>query len=167
MLAALGLFIAGMAVLQAWPGRGFWQGRLHDGGGTLTGMIREMAQTPQPALLAGWVRGFGSFTAAHGFAVNMFAVVALAIIGTALLIGAVLPAGAAQPASAAVPGNVMDVALGQSGVVERHIQPVVPLGRGGAGRQGGVLAGRGRGGRLLLRAAVIAAVVLCLADWVL
>jgi cytochrome oxidase Cu insertion factor (SCO1/SenC/PrrC family) len=122
MLAALGLFIAGMAVLQAWPGRGFWQGRLHDGGGTLTGMIREMAQTPQPALLAGWVRGFASFTAAHGFAVNMFAVVALAIIGTALLIGAVLPA---------------------------------------------VLAGRGGGGHLLLRAAVIAAVVLCLADWVL
>jgi cytochrome oxidase Cu insertion factor (SCO1/SenC/PrrC family) len=122
MLAALGLFIAGMAVLQAWPGRGFWQGRPHDGGGTLTGMIREMAQTPQPALLAGWVRGFGSFTAAHGFAVNMFAVVALAIIGTALLIGAVLPA---------------------------------------------VLAGRGGGGRLLLRAAVIAAVLLCLADWVL
>jgi cytochrome oxidase Cu insertion factor (SCO1/SenC/PrrC family) len=122
MLAALGLFIAGMAVLQAWPGRGFWQGRLHDGGGTLTGMIREMAQTPQPALLAGWVRGFGSFTAAHGFAVNMFAVVALAIIGTALLIGAVLPA---------------------------------------------VLAGRGGVGRLLLRAAVIAAVLLCLADWVL
>jgi cytochrome oxidase Cu insertion factor (SCO1/SenC/PrrC family) len=122
MLATLGLFIAGMAVLQAWPGRGFWQGRPHDGGGTLTGMIREMAQTPQPALLAGWVRGFGSFTAAHGFAVNMFAVVALAIIGTALLIGAVLPA---------------------------------------------VLAGRGGGGRLLLRAAVIAAVLLCLADWVL
>ena len=171
MLAALGLFIAGMAVLQAWPGRGFWQGRLHDGGGTLTGMIREMAQTPQPALLDGWVRGFGSFTAAHGFAVNMFAVVALAIIGTALLIGAVLPPGAsraastAPPASAAVPGNEMDMASGQSGVVERHIQPVVPLGRGGVGRQGGVLAGRG--GRLLLRAAVIAAVLLCLADWVL
>jgi cytochrome oxidase Cu insertion factor (SCO1/SenC/PrrC family) len=121
MLAALGLFIAGMAVVQAWPGRGFWQGRLHGGGGTLTGMIREMAQTPQPALLAGWVRGFGSFTAAHGFAVNMFAVVALAIIGTALLIGAVLPPAVLPP----------------------------------------------RGGRLLLRAAVIAAVVLCLADWVL
>ena len=37
-----------------------------------------MASTPQPALLAGWVRAFGSFTAAHGFAVNLFAVIALA-----------------------------------------------------------------------------------------
>src|SRR6266536_3195191 len=29
ILAGTGLFLAGMAVLQAWPGRGFWQGRLH------------------------------------------------------------------------------------------------------------------------------------------
>ena len=28
-LAGLGLFLAGMAVLQAWPGRGFWQGISH------------------------------------------------------------------------------------------------------------------------------------------
>ena len=26
MLAGFGLFLVGMAVLQAWPGRGFWQG---------------------------------------------------------------------------------------------------------------------------------------------
>ena len=26
VLAGLGLFLVGMAVLQAWPGRGFWQG---------------------------------------------------------------------------------------------------------------------------------------------
>jgi hypothetical protein len=74
----MGLFFTGMAVLQAWPGRGFWQGRLHGGPGTLTDMIQSMAQTPQPAVLVGWVRGFGAFTAAHGFAVNLFAVVALA-----------------------------------------------------------------------------------------
>ena len=27
ILAAFGLFFIGMAVLQAWPGRGFWQGQ--------------------------------------------------------------------------------------------------------------------------------------------
>ncbi len=91
MLGVLGLFFTGMAVLQAWPGRGFWQGRLGHGPGTLTDMIQSMAQTPQPAFLADWVGGFGSFTAAHGFAVNMFAVVALALIGSALLAGAALP----------------------------------------------------------------------------
>jgi cytochrome oxidase Cu insertion factor (SCO1/SenC/PrrC family) len=87
VLAVIGVFFAGMAVLQAWPGRGFWQGQLHSGPGTLTGMIQDMARTPQPAFLAGLVRGFGSFTAAHGFGVNLFAVVALAAIGVALLTG--------------------------------------------------------------------------------
>ena len=107
MLAALGLFLAGMAVLQAWPGRGFWQGRLAAGPGTLTGMIREMAQTPQPRLLAGWVRWFGSLTAAHGFAVNMFAVVALALIAAALLTGAALPGGPVLMIRLAIGGAVL------------------------------------------------------------
>ncbi|MFY9933286.1 MAG: hypothetical protein WAK82_35305, partial [Streptosporangiaceae bacterium] len=84
-LSVLGAFFLGMAVLQAWPGRGFWQGTLHGSSGTLTGMIRSMATTPQPAVLAGWVSSFASFTAAHGFAVNLFAVIALAAIGTGLL----------------------------------------------------------------------------------
>src|ERR1700744_1921153 len=81
ILSVLGIFLLGMAVLQAWPGRGFWQGR----GGTLTGMVRSMAATPQPAVLAGWVRSFASLTAAHGFAMNLFAVAALAVVGAGLL----------------------------------------------------------------------------------
>ena len=84
-LAVLGTFFLGMAVLQAWPGRGFWQGTLHGSSGTLTGMVRSMATTPQPALFAGWVSSFASFTAAHGFAVNLFAVTALAAVGAGLL----------------------------------------------------------------------------------
>ena len=112
ILAVLGAFFIGMAVLQAWPGRGFWQGTPHGHSGTLAGMVRSMATTPQPALFAAWVRGFASFTAAHGFAVNLFAVIALAAVGAGLA-----AAGAGQPT--------------------------------------------------LLRLTVIAAVVLCLADWVL
>jgi cytochrome oxidase Cu insertion factor (SCO1/SenC/PrrC family) len=81
ILSVLGVFFIGMAVLQAWPGRGFWQGH----GGTLTGMVSTMASTPQPSLFAGWVRAFASFTAAHGFAVNLFAVIALAAIGASLV----------------------------------------------------------------------------------
>ena len=121
LLSALGVFFAGMAVLQAWPGRGFWQGRLPGGPGTLTAMIQSMAQTPQPGYLAGWVRGFASFTAVHGFAVNLFAVIALALIGAALLTSA---AELSSPAAL----NLR---------------------------------------RRLIRVAVIAAVLLCLADWVL
>jgi cytochrome oxidase Cu insertion factor (SCO1/SenC/PrrC family) len=87
ILAAMGLFFIGMAVLQAWPGRGFWQGTRLGKPGTLTGMVQSMAGTHQPALFSRWVAGFASFTAAHGFAVNMVAVVALAAIGAGLLSG--------------------------------------------------------------------------------
>jgi cytochrome oxidase Cu insertion factor (SCO1/SenC/PrrC family) len=101
-LAGLGVFFLGMAVLQAWPGRGFWQGRVAGRPGTLTGMISDMSQTPhQPRFLAAWVSAFGSFVAAHGFAVNLFAVAALAAIGAALVSGAPRLVGPAVAATAA------------------------------------------------------------------
>ena len=89
ILAATGLFFVGMAVLQAWPGRGFWQGRVgHDpAGGTLAAMIRQMSQTSQPHLLSSVVAAFGRFDAAHGWAVNLVAVVLLGAIGAAFLTG--------------------------------------------------------------------------------
>jgi cytochrome oxidase Cu insertion factor (SCO1/SenC/PrrC family) len=89
ILRALGLFFVGMAVLQAWPGRGFWQGQAHHAAtpGTLTSMVDQMAQTPQPHLLSTWVSSFAAFDAAYGWGVNFFAVVALAGIGTAFLTG--------------------------------------------------------------------------------
>jgi len=89
ILAVMGVFFVGMALLQAWPGRGFWQGRVRSGGttGTLTGMVRQMGQTPQPRLISSWVSGFASFDAARGWAVNLFVVVTLAMIGTAFLSG--------------------------------------------------------------------------------
>src|ERR1700733_1173856 len=84
-LAGMGAFFVGMAVLQAWPGRGFWQGTLHGQAGPLTGMIQDMSQTPQPHFLASLVADFGNFVAAHGFAVNLVTVIALAAIGAAFL----------------------------------------------------------------------------------
>ena len=87
ILAGTGLFLAGMAVLQAWPGRGFWQGISHGRPGTLAGMTHDMAQTPQPGFLSAWVSAFTRFDEAHGFAVNLVAVVALALIGAAFLSG--------------------------------------------------------------------------------
>jgi hypothetical protein len=81
VLAGFGLFLVGMAVLQAWPGRGFWQGT------TLASIIQTMAQTPQPSVIAGLVSGFGSFVGQDGFAVNLFAVIALTALGLAFLTG--------------------------------------------------------------------------------
>jgi cytochrome oxidase Cu insertion factor (SCO1/SenC/PrrC family) len=87
ILAGSGLFLIGMAVLQAWPGRGFWQGTSHHQPGTLAGMTQGMAQTPQPGFLAAWVNAFTTFDEAHGFAVNLVVVVALAATGAAFLTG--------------------------------------------------------------------------------
>lgn len=86
LVSAMGLFFIGMAVLQAWPGRGFWQGRLpRHAPGTLTGMVDQMAGTPQPHVLASLVAAFASFDAAHGWAVNLFVVVFLAATGSAMV----------------------------------------------------------------------------------
>jgi cytochrome oxidase Cu insertion factor (SCO1/SenC/PrrC family) len=87
LLAGAGAFFAGMAVLQAWPGRGYWQGTIHGQPGTLAGMIAGMVQTSQPHVLSAVVSAFGAFDTAHGFAVNLFVVLALAAVGTALLTG--------------------------------------------------------------------------------
>ena len=92
VVAAFGLFLTWMAVLQAWPGRGFWQGTAGPSGGGrkasgLAAMVQQMGQTSQPKFLSSLVSGFASFTAAHGFAVNLTAVIVLAAIGVALLSG--------------------------------------------------------------------------------
>ena len=87
ILHGMGLFFVGAAVLQAWPGRGFWQGHIHasTNTGTLVGMVQGMAHTPQPHLFASWVASFASFDAAHGWSVNLFVVIALAAIGVMFL----------------------------------------------------------------------------------
>jgi cytochrome oxidase Cu insertion factor (SCO1/SenC/PrrC family) len=87
VLGGLGLFLLGMAVLQAWPGRGFWQGTAHGQPGTLASMTASMAPTPQPHVLSSWVSAFTGFDEAHGFAVNLFAVAALAVTGAVFLSG--------------------------------------------------------------------------------
>jgi cytochrome oxidase Cu insertion factor (SCO1/SenC/PrrC family) len=86
-LAGLGVFLIGMAVLQAWPGRGFWQGTVHGQPATLAGMTSSMAPTPQPRLLSEWITAFTGFDEAHGFAVNLFVVIALALVGAVFLTG--------------------------------------------------------------------------------
>ena len=87
LLTALGLFSLGMALLQAWPGRGFWQGTLDGKPGTLSGMVQSMSGTAQPHFLSALLADFGSFTASNGFAVNLVVVIALAAMGAIFLSG--------------------------------------------------------------------------------
>ena len=81
----MGDLFAGMAVLQAWPGRGFWQGTVRGKPGTLAAMTQSMAQTSQPHSLSELINAFTTFSEAHAFAVNLFVVTALGLIGVALL----------------------------------------------------------------------------------
>ncbi len=83
VLAGGGVFLIGMALLQAWPGRGTWRGP-H---GTLSTMVHAMSRTSQPGFLSSWLSSFASFDTAHGWGVNLFVVVSLAAIGVLLLTG--------------------------------------------------------------------------------
>jgi cytochrome oxidase Cu insertion factor (SCO1/SenC/PrrC family) len=87
LLGGIGLFFIGMAVLQAWPGRGFWEGVSHGQPGTLAGMVQQMSSTPQPHFLSALLSGFGSFAASNGFAVNLVVVIVLAAMGAVFLTG--------------------------------------------------------------------------------
>ena len=87
LLGSIGLFFIGMAVLQAWPGRGYWQGVIAGQPGTLTGMVQTMSATPQPHILSSLLSGFGSFAASNGFAVNLVVVIVLAGTGAIFLSG--------------------------------------------------------------------------------
>jgi cytochrome oxidase Cu insertion factor (SCO1/SenC/PrrC family) len=89
LLTGLGVLLAGLAVLQAWPGRGFWPGRLHGQPGTLAAMVTAMSGTSQPHVFSALVSDFGALDAAHGFAVNLIAVLALAAVGAAFISGRV------------------------------------------------------------------------------
>ncbi|HEY3906241.1 MAG TPA: SCO family protein [Streptosporangiaceae bacterium] len=86
LLSGAGVFLLGMALLQAWPGRGFWQGTAHGHAGPLADMAGSMAQLSQPRFLVNLVNGFTSFDQAHGFAVNLIAVLAVVVIGAAFFL---------------------------------------------------------------------------------
>jgi len=87
MVRCFGVFLVAMAVLQAWPGRGFWQGDLHGQPGSLAETVQSMAAMSQPSGTADLVTGFASLVRAHGFAVNLVAVGVIAGTGLALASG--------------------------------------------------------------------------------
>ena len=88
VLQVLGLFFIAMATLQAWPGRGSWNGSPHNGhpGGPIYLMLTQMAHTPQPHFLSSTLASFQGFDANHAWEINLFVVIALSLIGLTLWI---------------------------------------------------------------------------------
>jgi len=87
LLGGIGVFFIGTAVLQAWPGRGYWKGVINGQPGTLAGMVQQMSSTSQPHFLSALLARVGSFAASNGFAVNLAVVIALAGLGAIFLTG--------------------------------------------------------------------------------
>jgi hypothetical protein len=87
VLAGLGAFLIGMAVLQAWPGRESWSGLIHGQPGMVAGMSMSMSISAQPGFLSGWLAAFATFDETHGFAVNLVVVAVLALAGAAFMSG--------------------------------------------------------------------------------
>jgi cytochrome oxidase Cu insertion factor (SCO1/SenC/PrrC family) len=78
-LSAVGVMLMAFAVLEAWPGRGFY-------GPQIPGMISSMAATPQPSVIAASIRWIGSVVGTHGgAALNVLTVVILALTGVSLV----------------------------------------------------------------------------------
>ena len=77
-----------MALLQAWPGRGFWQGTVDGKPGSLfrDGSV-DVGHFAAALPFRRCSPRFGSFTARNGFAVNLVVVIALAAMGTTFLTG--------------------------------------------------------------------------------
>jgi hypothetical protein len=61
LLGGIGVFFLGMALLQAWPGRGYWSDTIASRPFTLAGMIQQMSSTSQPHFLSALLARFGSF----------------------------------------------------------------------------------------------------------
>jgi cytochrome oxidase Cu insertion factor (SCO1/SenC/PrrC family) len=87
LTAGFGAFLVAMAILQAWPGRGFWQGDLHGQPGPLTQSAQSMAAMSQPSGTADLVSGFASMVRAHGFAINLVAIILIGTTGLAFACG--------------------------------------------------------------------------------
>ena len=131
--AVIGLFFLGMALLQAWPGRGTWQGGT---GGPISAMASTMATTSQPHMLSSWLSSFAAFDAAHGWGVNLFLVIALGLIGASLCTGrrsiVIVGAAAAVPLCLATWVLVQDFGfLGGVGTDPNSMVPTLLLLGGG------------------------------------
>ncbi len=87
LLAIYGSFLVAMALLQAWPGRGSWQGAGRHTTGNLTATLQTMAGNSQPHWLASLIAASARGVGAHGGAVNLVVVVLMTTSGVLLLTG--------------------------------------------------------------------------------
>jgi len=80
ILSGMGVLMVGYGILEAWPGRGFWQGKIPS-------MISSMLTTPQFAILKDPLKAVLSLTGPHGGAViNAITVTVLIGVGISFVV---------------------------------------------------------------------------------
>ncbi len=77
-LTAIGLTY--FAILQAWPGRGFWNGGTSKSPGTLPAMAQSMGSVTQPAFASSIQHWFFTFTLTWSWLYNALIVITLATV---------------------------------------------------------------------------------------
>jgi cytochrome oxidase Cu insertion factor (SCO1/SenC/PrrC family) len=83
---AFGALLVALAVLQAWPGRGFWAGGTAKDPGAIPSMAASMADLHQPSGLAALQRHLASASLGGGSAaINLLVVLALLAVAVGLL----------------------------------------------------------------------------------
>jgi len=126
LLRAMGAFFVGMALLEAWPGRGFWR---PGSGNSIAAMARAMSQTPQPRLFSSLLASFARLVAHHAVAVNGTVVALLGVVGLGLLIArpAVARAAIAGAALLCLPAWLLVQDLGVLGGVGTDPNSMLPI----------------------------------------
>ena len=82
---AFGILLAYFAVLQAWPGRGFWGGGTTKDPGAITAMAQAMGGVHQPALTTTIQNHVATFALHGSWFINLVVVVGLGVAGIGFL----------------------------------------------------------------------------------
>jgi len=92
---AFGLLLAVLAVVQAWPGRGFWAGGTAAKPGAISAMADSMATLKQPAAMEQLQHQLSSFALHGSWVINLVVVVGLGLVAAGLLRGSTHSVGLA------------------------------------------------------------------------
>jgi cytochrome oxidase Cu insertion factor (SCO1/SenC/PrrC family) len=126
LLRAMGAFFVGMALLEAWPGRGFWRS---GSGNSIAAMARAMSRTPQPRPFSSLLASFAAVAAHHPVALNGTVVALLLLVGLGLLVARPAAARAAIAGAAVLclPAWLLVQDLGVLGGVGTDPNSMLPI----------------------------------------
>jgi cytochrome oxidase Cu insertion factor (SCO1/SenC/PrrC family) len=125
---AFGALLAALALLQAWPGRGFWSGGSSKDPGAIAAMARSMGSVAQPRLTSSLQAHLASLSLGGSWLINLVVVAGLGFAGVAFLSArrTLVPMGARVYLVLALLDWVVVQDLGIFGGVATDVNSMVP-----------------------------------------